>query len=95
MEDTLVRLASLLATGFIRSTEGFFSTLFCHEQSERAINSNGNHAKPSPPLPAPGQIDLSHPGTSPAQGLQMPAGRWCCSKGCSKGERFIAEEFAQ
>lgn len=71
MDDTLVRLASLLALAFIRSAEGFFSTHFCHERLERVINSNGNHAKPSPPLPASGQVDLSCPGTSLAQGLRQ------------------------
>ena len=104
-EDAFVRLASLLAPGFIRSAEGFFSTRFRHERSERVINSNGNHAKPSPPLPALGQVDLSHPGTSPAQGLQQgpgtagaagASGRRRLPKGMPKfGERFVAAEVAQ
>lgn len=105
MEDTFIRLASLLALGFIRRAEGFFSTRFCHEQSERVINSNGNHVKLSPPFPAPGQVDLSHPGTSPAEGLQQGPGtagatgtsrRRQLLKGMPKfGERFIAAEVAQ
>jgi len=110
MEDTLLRLASLLALGFIRNAEGFFSTRFCHERLERVVNSNCNHAKLSPPLPALGQVDLSHPGTYPTQGLQPGGPSTARAAGaCGKrrrplpkgmptfadGERFIATEVAQ
>lgn len=90
-EDTLVRLASLLAPGFIRSAEGFFSTRFCHERLERVINSNSNHAKPSPPLPVPGQVDLSHPGASPAPGLQQGPG----TAGAACGKRQLSKRMPQ
>lgn len=103
-EDAFRRLASLLAPGFIRSAEGFFSTHSCHERLERVINSNSNHAKLSPPLPAQGQVDLSHPGTSATPGLQHSSspmgaagacrGRWL-TKGMPKFAGVTGSEVAQ
>lgn len=37
----------------------FFPNFFFHERLGRVVNSNSNHAKLSPPLPAWGQVELT------------------------------------